>query len=187
MKMKHALAALLAAVMTLGVLSGCGGSSAASTSSGSAAQSSQASEADPYAGLALFDTGTGLTIRMAEDLELQDGKEDPYYQNDSCAVRFLAEDFASFEALGYSRELTLEEYAGLIRQAYGLEGEVLSDSYGNVYITYAQEIQGIDFTYYNFYAKGSDAFWTLNYICPTELVEEMEPQFQLWTSSVQVS
>lgn len=181
MKLRKLLSILLVLAMTVCMLSACGSGESGTESGGG-------EPADPYEGLTLYEHPVGLSLKMAEGFTQSEVEGIlACYEGERSNVRMEAEAFTTLEALGYNgSEMTEEEYGQLIREAYALEGDVQTDDYGNVYIAYNQEVQEVSVSYFAFFDKGEDAFWTTTFMCMTEQAEELEPDFHLWAGTIQV-
>lgn len=212
MKMKKILAALMSLTLCAGILTACGDTSPSASDTSSQAQSdsltaestiesdtiadnsaeenkttAETAEPDPYAGLTLYESATGISIYMSEGYTEGSMEGIPcFFEGELSNVSCSNETFETLAALGYSSDMSLEAYGELILQAYQLEGEVLTDDYGNVYVAYTQDIQGMSVSYFSFFDKGADSFWTTNFMCPTEVADTYEEDFKLWASSLQV-
>lgn len=173
MRTKQILSVLVLAALLLGLLTAC------STPGG------EETQAPPSP--VEYRHSIGVSLSMAEGFT-ESSVEGILagYEGSEVNIRFAEELFETLEGLGYSREMTLEEYAQLILDAYGLSGEPLTDSYGNVCITYTQEIQGREVAYYAYFDKGAAAFWTTTFMCFAELAPSLEADFGLWASTIRV-
>ena len=165
---KRFFALVLAAVL---LLTACGGPAPAET--------------EPT--LVRYDHPIGVSLSMAEGFEVTQVEGVlGCYQGTEANVRFAEELFVSLEALGISPEISLEEYAQLILDAYGLEGEPLTDSRGNVYIAYSQVVQDQDVAYYAYFSRNDVAFWTTTFMCFAQIAPELEDDFSLWASTIEL-
>lgn len=173
MKAKQILAAVLLAALIMGLLTAC------STPTGDETQA-------PPSPIE-YRHSIGVSLSMAEGFT-ESSVEGILagYEGSEVNVRFAEELFETLEGLGYSREMTLEEYAQLILDAYGFSGEPMTDTYGNVRISYTQEVQGREVAYYAYFDKGEAAFWTTTFMCFAELAPSLEADFGLWASTIQV-
>lgn len=136
----------------------------------------------------VYDNGSGLTIRMAEGME-EDELEGyaMFYYGESCMMTALKETFEEFESVGYDAEnSSLEDYCEIVKEANGLDFPFEKDSYGYPYISYINEVDGNNFTYYTTVRKGSDAFWLVTMACLEDEEELWLPQFEEWGSTITV-
>jgi len=177
MRKKRMFALLLALGLLLSLLTGCSGEQG-----GQAPETGESAEE-----LTDYEHSVGLSMKMAPgftetDIEgIMAG-----YEGEAANVRIEAERFDQLEALGYAgEEMTAAEYGQLIRDAYGLEGEVAEDEYGTVFLPYSQLVQEIEVSYYAFFHKGEDAFWTVTFMCFAETADQLEGDFHLWASTVE--
>lgn len=144
---------------------------------------------DPYKGLKHFESDTGISLYMDKSYKETtiEGVTCTFEGSTSTsAVSCREETFQSLTDLGIDADMSLEDYAAMVIEANQFDGEVLTDEYGNVYFVYEQEIMEISLTYYAFIDKGSTAFWTTNFICPTDEKADHEKDFQLWASSITI-
>ncbi|MDO4572779.1 MAG: hypothetical protein Q4C13_05380, partial [Clostridia bacterium] len=136
----------------------------------------------------LCDNGTGLTVRMGNDMVYQnlEGMTMCYY-GDNCLMTGLKEGYADLSAVGLDPEnMSLEDYAAVIEQNHALSEAFEPDSYGNLAVTYGNNVDGIDLFYYSTVRKGTDAFWLVSFACLDEQRETWLPLFELWGNSIAV-
>lgn len=144
-------------------------------------------ESDPFAGLTFYESPTGIALYMSEGyVESSVEGVTCVFEGENNAVSINEETFESMEAVGFSSDITLEEYAQLLLGAYQIPGGVLTDDYGNTYIYYEKNIEGTDIAYYGFLDKGTVSFWTTNFMCIAAETDLYEEDFKLWASSIQV-
>lgn len=173
MRAKKQLSIVLTAVLLLGLLTACGTPSPA--------------ESQPQSALVRYDHPIGISLSMAEGFEVTQIEGIlACYQGAEANVRFAEELFVSLEALGISADMSLEDYARLILDAYALEGEPLTDSRSNVYIVYNQVIQDQDVAYYAYFSRNDVAFWTTTFMCFAQAAPELEDDFSLWASTIEL-
>lgn len=141
-------------------------------------------------GLTRYQHDTGLALYM------QDGMVDA--GDIEGFVWFLCDPNAGVPALSVAREddtdlatinesmetLTLEEYAAISANAFGLD-PYAPDDYGNLYNVFTREINGATYFYYVVLKKGTDAFWTCNFACAVADYEQYLPQFMVWAASIE--
>lgn len=190
MNMKKIAALLLCCAVAAGSLTACGGTGtkAESGADSSAETGAAAAEENPYEGLTLYQSESGISLYMA------DGFEEAQVEGSACcfkggssAVSCQEEFFSAMEEVGYSgSEMTEEEYAKLLIEAYQLDCEAETDEYGSVSFLYTKDVMGASMSYYAFVDKGSEAFWTTTFMCGTASADEMEADFRLWGSSIQI-
>lgn len=144
-------------------------------------------EDNPYAGLTFYESPTGISLYMSDGyVESSSEGTTCIFEGKNNGVIINEETFESMESIGFSSDITLEEYGQLILGAYQIPGEVLTDNYGNTYICYTKNIEGTDITYYGFFDKGSVSFWTTNFMCIAAESSMYEEDFKLWASSIQI-
>lgn len=162
MKNKKLLAALLSLALAIATFCGCGE-------------------------LTLYESATGISLYMDKGFtEMEMEGTTTYFDKGYLGLNCLEETFELLETVGYGSETTVEEYAQLIVDVYGLEGEVETDDYGNTYTLYVQEIEGVSYSYYAFFDKGSTSFWTSTFLCATENADLYEDDFKEWASTITV-
>lgn len=202
MKIKKVLAIGICLILTVGVFSACGGDSQVINETpqientvnqevdnveSEVPEETEPADADIYAGLKFYESQSGMSLYMSDGYTegVLEGVACYFAAQDS-ALSCTTESFEVFESAGLSSDMSLEEYAQLVIDANGLTGDVLTDEYGNVYIIYSQNIDGSDITYYAFFGRGSDAYWTCNFMCETSQTASHEANFKLWASSIQL-
>lgn len=194
MKKKTFLAVAVSFALSAGAVTGCAdaGTKEISSSSRETEETSQQEtetekEDDIYQGLVLYESSSGISLYMEEGFT-EDSLEGfvCYFERDDCAMNCQEETFEELQNAGYSSDMSLEEYAGLIAELYQTGTEAITDEYGNVYIVYSQDIDGANFTYYDFFDKGSSSFWSTNFMCLTDEKTSFEDNFKLWASSIRV-
>ncbi|MBQ8831126.1 MAG: hypothetical protein IJ017_05975 [Oscillospiraceae bacterium] len=169
MKLKNIAVFLLVLTICVSLMTGCGG------------------EDDPYKGLVLYEHPVGISLYMEKGFsETEIDGVLGCYQGEIANVRFGKDTFEALAEVGYTDDMTESEYAKLVIAAYGLDSEVKTDGYGNVYIAYVENISGADVSYYAFFNKSTDAFWMTTFMCMTEYAEKLEDDFCLWASSISV-
>lgn len=141
-------------------------------------------------GLTRYQHDTGLALYMPDGM-VDAGEIEGF-------VWFLCDANAGLPVLSVAREddtvlaainesmetLTLEEYAAISANAFGLDPYALDD-YGNLYNVFTREINGATYFYYVVLKKGTDAFWTCNFACAVADYEQYLPQFMLWAGSIE--
>lgn len=183
--MKKALTVLLAAVLLLSLLTACGGEPQPTEKLTEAPTEIQTEAQAPA--LVEYHHSLGVSLSMAEGfVESEVAGILGCYEGEQSNVRFAEELFVNLEGLGYDPAMSLEEYARLILDAYQLEGEPRTDDYGNVYIVYTQNVQDYEIAYYAYFDRGEAAFWTTTFMCFAEIAPDMEADFALWASTIQV-
>lgn len=207
MNMKKLFAIIMILTLTASIFTACGnsGGNDADTSSTKESESIEASteetstetlaseesvaeEVDPYEGLTFYESEKGISLYMSEGFSENEVEGVLLsYNGPNSGVSCQQELFSALETVGYNgAEMTLEEYGQLILGAYQLDGEVLTDEYGNTYIRYLQDIQGTSIVYYGYFNKGSESFWITNFMCIAAEEEKFAKDFPLWASSIQV-
>lgn len=141
-------------------------------------------------GLTRYQHNTGLALYMQDGMV--DAGEIEGFDWFLCdpnagvpALSVAREDAADLAVINETMEtLTLEEYAAISAEAYGLN-PYAPDDYGNLYNVFTREIDGATYFYYVVVKKGTDAFWTCNFACPAADYEQYLPQFMVWAASIE--
>jgi len=152
--------------------------------------SSETASQDPFDDLKKYTSDSGITIYMADGFTEKDFEGEGiecYMESNDCILTCRVETFELLANLNIDTNMTVEEYGQLVIDANQFDSELKTDDYGNVYMEYVQNIDGIDFTYYGYFKKGTDAFWTCNLVCQTSRTAEFEDQFALWASSIELA
>lgn len=90
----------------------------------------------------------------------------------------LKESKASLQAM------TLEEYTGYV--VSGNELSCTPTAYGDGYrFTYETPIENIPYTYTVATYEGAENFWILQFYCPSEKLEENQPEIDIILQSIQ--
>lgn len=188
--MKKALSVLLAAVLLLSLLAACGAEPQPAeepTGEPTETQTEPQTEPGEENELVEYHHSIGVSLSMAKGFVESEAEGIlGCYEGELSNVRFAEELFVNLESLGYDPNMSLEEYARLILDVYQLEGAPLTDDHGNVYIVYNQDIQGYDVAYYAYFTRGEAAFWMTTFMCFAEIAPDMEDDFALWASTIQV-
>lgn len=161
-----------------------------STQSKAEEASSQVESADPLDELKKYTSDSGITIYMADGFKEKDLGVDTvacYFESDNAIFTCSVESFELLESLNFDADMSLEEYGQLVIDANGFDSKLETDEYGNVYMKYVQNIEGNDFTYYGYFKKGAESFWTCNLVCLTESEAEFEDDFALWASTIEIA
>lgn len=190
MKLKKLFAIALCLILTAGIFSACGEEPKQGTDQTTAKTTTATTaeeETGPYAGLTLYKAKSGVSFYMKDGYK--EGELEGYacyYEGTDSALSFSTESFETLENAGIKSDVSLKEYAELVKSANNVESEVLTDEYGNVYIIYEKTIDGNDFTYYAFFGRGSKAYWTCNFFCLSSAKASFDKDFRLWASSLQL-
>lgn len=129
----------------------------------------------------------GLTITLTDEFEekaLVDALT-ASYMSDYCLVTTLKEDFSLFSEAGLSTDISDREYLDMVIQSNSIDRE-REETDGFYTVTFEKEIQKQDITYLAVALKGSDAFWLVQFACPTDTFEDLRPQFIKWAKTVTV-
>lgn len=129
----------------------------------------------------------GLTITLTDEFEekaLVDSLT-ASYTSDYCLVTTLKEDFSLFSEAGLSVDISESEYLDMVIQSNSLENEP-EETDGLHTVTFTKEVSGQNMTYFALAKRGTDAFWLVQFACPTDTFENMRPQFIKWAKTVTV-
>ena len=136
-----------------------------------------------------FTSDEGLSVTLTTEFS-----ETPQYGFTYCVssknVLFCAqkESFDLVEEYGYSRDMTLSEYAQVCIDNNSLDSIVEEDLDRElVYFVYTASADGIEFTYHTFVKKGSDAFWFCQIACYTVSVDNLQEQIFDWATTIVVA
>ena len=175
MKEKKLYMIVLLAVLLLGLLAACG--------------TPDAGESQPQSALVRYDHPIGISLSMAEGFTVyeHDGILGSYIaEGGRVTVLFAEELFESMENYGFDADLTLEEYAQLIADVYGVDAQPTVDSYGNVMLAYEGEANGMEFSYFAYFHRNDSAFWMTTFTCMRDRAEELKDDFALWASTIEI-
>ncbi len=138
----------------------------------------------------LYDTEVGLRLYMDRLMFKQDAESNgltTFYANEKYMVAALREGFEIFDGHGLdTKNMTLEDYADLVKRANEYENDFTPDSYGNLRITYTSDVGGTDYFYYSTVRKGSDAFWLIHFACLDSDRATFEPIFEMLGNTAEV-
>ena len=127
----------------------------------------------------------GMSITLTSDFEEKELESlTVYYESSNAIVAVLKEEFTLFDSLDLAAEdLTLNDYADLVLANNGLNAEI-KEANGLVYFNYEKDANGKSNTYLATVYKADDAFWLIQYCCPTDDYQKMEPGFIEWAQTV---
>ncbi len=95
-------------------------------------------------------------------------------------VYALREGFDLFEE---ADKLTASDYAELVLANNGRDDELeAKDGYSS--FSFTKTDNDVEHTYFVCLYKGGEAFWMLQFICPSAFYESMKPSFTAWADSV---
>lgn len=175
MKSKRLHSFVLLAILLLGLLTACG--------------TSPAGESQPQSALVRYDHPIGISLSMAEgftETEAEGFLGGYTSEAGDIGVIFAEELYESMENFGLDSDLTLEEYAQLIADSYGLDTAPTTDTNGNLCLVYLREVNGRQFTYYAYFNQNDVAFWTTTFMCLTDESLELADDFATWASSIEI-
>ncbi|MDL2289459.1 hypothetical protein LJB83_01705 [Clostridia bacterium OttesenSCG-928-F22] len=110
------------------------------------------------------------------------------FEGPRVAVTALKEPFALLLEKGITAESSLSDYATAVLQANNMNDVTFESSEeGNyVFCSYPATSDGDEFFVLGVMVKGTDAFWTCNFICRTENRSAYETKFHEWAKSIQI-
>ena len=128
----------------------------------------------------------GLIITLPGDFiqeELQG--QTAYFESNEAIAVILKEEFTTFEAIGISTDMSLVEYAELLMELYGHEGDIY-ELEGLIFFEYEATITGTDFSYFATVFRGDDAYWMVQFACLSDDYDELCEEFVEWALTVEV-
>lgn len=102
-----------------------------------------------------------------------------YYTSNFCGVVVQKEEYSSDESLD---GMSLEEYVGNVIENNGLAGVEPQNRDGLWFYSRDKDATRS----YSFFYEGTDAFWSVQFICMTSDAPSLEEMFFLWADSVEV-
>lgn len=132
----------------------------------------------------------GMTITLTDDFQEKEiVSQTATYYTDEYMVVALKEEFSLFQQAGLQTDITLEDYAGLIRQNNGIlsTSSAVSEEDGVTYFKYEKEVNGKNISYMATVFKGSDAYWLIQFACETQYFEQSSAQFLKWAKTAKFS
>lgn len=127
-------------------------------------------------------TDSGLTITLTDAFHKAENESNTVcYDSKDVAVFALKQDF---ETLGVS-DLTVEEYAGIVLEANGVQKEIISED-GLIYFVFEAELDEGAYTYIAAMYKGGDAYWLIQFACRSGQYESLKPELIGYAKSVKV-
>lgn len=139
-------------------------------------------------GAKTFKKGDHFAITLNKDFEKIEGDEleDCFagYKTDYVQVFVLRDRYEDFNDA--FRELSLDEYIELTLEGEGRADAKVQKGDGYKYITYSEIIEGQFIHYMVAFYKGYDGFFVVNFVTPTENVDQYRDSFEKWAKSVDV-
>ncbi len=132
-------------------------------------------------------TSNGLSITLTEDFvkSSQPGYT-VCYDSESVAVIALKESFSLQAGI---KDWTLEHYADLVKSSNAAHSPSTPKKVGDrmvmEYTFYNSETK-ITYHYYTCMYKGSDAFWTIQFVCNVNEIAQHKADMVKWADSVRV-
>ena len=136
---------------------------------------------DPKTADAKDFTLEGLTITLTDafrNLKVEGATGG--YQARDCTLFLIKEPF---DLLENGENLTLDEYAELVKANNSLDVEIKTEE-NLTYFERTASADGVEFSYYSVMYRAPDAFWLLQFACETTDYEEYRPYFVNWAKSV---
>lgn len=143
---------------------------------------SQTSEEKTYS----FDE---LSITMEGGFRKVDAQAVTYYlQSKKAIFTALKEPFSSLSSLDITPESSLSEYMQVVITSNKLDDAEVKDGENGTYqyLIYEKDTGGKTYFYTVVAVKGSDAFWLVNFACPTGNREAYAEKFLDWANTITV-
>ncbi len=135
-----------------------------------------------------FSSDAGVSVTLTNEFE-----ETPMtgvtYCVSSKNIVFMAqkESFELVEEYGYDINMSLSEYAQICIDNNSLNSIVNENIDKNLtYFVYTAKSSGIEFSYYAFVKKGTDAFWLCQIACYSVSEDNLKDQIFDWASTIVV-
>lgn len=127
-------------------------------------------------------TEAGMSITLTKAFEKTETEGYTLgYESDRVVLLALKEEFSMLPGFG---KMTVEEYARLVMDNNGIEGELKTqDQFVYCRRSYESPDNGTFIHILAFYKTG-DAFWMLQFMTPEAVAEIYEPQILSWCTSV---
>ncbi len=127
-------------------------------------------------------TKGGMSITLTDEFEEE--REDGYtaaYYSDYASVLTLKEEFATAPG---SENFTIEDYAMLIAESNSLNYEDFAFKNGIATLEFSEQIDEIEFHYFVYLYKASDAFWLIQFTTFEDEVAEHRSTIEKWADSI---
>ena len=132
-------------------------------------------------------TSNGLTVTLTEDFrKISLPGYTVCYQSESVTVIALKESFSLKEGM---KDWTLFEYANRVQVSNHEHSPTVPQKVGDHMVMEYLFFDSIDYTKYHYYTcmyKGTDAFWTIQFICKRDEIAQHKANFIKWADSVRV-
>lgn len=132
-------------------------------------------------------TSNGLTITLTEDFrEISRPGYTVCYKSESVTVIVLKESFWLQEDM---KDWPLSEYARRVEVSNFQHSPTIPKKVGDHMIMEYLFYDYIDYIKYHYYTcmyKGTDAFWTIQFVCKRDEIAQHKPDFMKWADSVRV-
>ena len=123
----------------------------------------------------------GMTVTLTNRFSYSNaGEYNACFLSDAVAVYVLKEDFEKFSS---PEEMTLTDYAEAVL-ANNDKNLPISVDDGIVSFSFEESIGGIVQSYYICVYRGSDAFWTIQFICEQAQKAQLDASMKEWAKSV---
>jgi len=134
-------------------------------------------------------TGSGITITLTEDFEMQQTVMYPFYLVSLDHIFMgMRESKSSLNAYSIN---TLQEYADAVMTNGGHDGETTnqSDADGTTYIYayYTATVEDIEYGYMLVCMESSTYFYSMNFGCLEKDLEDSKTQYHKWADTIIVS
>ena len=128
-------------------------------------------------------SGDGISAQLPQGTSLKKADGVPFY----CVWQdgLLAAGYDTDEQIaqsGHDASMSLEGYAEICAADAPTDVTVQTDENGNVCFSYEINSNGTPLYYYVAFLRGTDRFWTCNFVCSQDLKDEYAPYFSTWAS-----
>lgn len=132
-------------------------------------------------------TKAGLTITLTRDFREQDVvTQTAAFTSKDHIIICLKEEFAVFKQNGMRTDLTLTEYAQAVID-FNSFNATLAGTESRPHFVYTRQANGKDMTCWTTVKKGSDAYWTIAFVCETKNYAASQKQFTQWADTIKVA
>lgn len=108
-----------------------------------------------------------------------------YLESDDALIIAYKDTFQELEALGITKDSSLNDYLELIIKNNNYEYEVKEDD-GLVYFEYEEDVDDSNYYYFVLALKSDDAFWLVNFACLAQDKDEFKLDFMDWAKTIEV-
>lgn len=129
----------------------------------------------------------GMTIALTQDFQEKDiVSQTATYLSSKYIVICLKEDFKILEQNNISSDISLNEYAEIVISSNSIVTNIEGNE-SRPYFVYSQQISGKDYKYLAIAFKGSDAYWTVTFVCESKNYESSKEQLLKWADTIKIT